>query len=444
MVQFISLNEDCFNELFKWLTLEDLCQLSKTCTHLQQLTGYYFQRKFPSKWLSVTNATDDGIVLSPNKDYVECFSKNIQNVSIDFVRKNHDVLAEFLRSNCNDRLKKLQFKCTYLPETFGVQIKPMLENAETVVFRNCLLEGGNIIINCSKIKNLFIIENLLNDQYEQIEELLVGQFGTLQHFHCRYAGCLDLEKLKSFLQNNKVKSMTWYFFRRHWNIIHECIDTIVRYAVNLEELFLSIEGEDYNLTEIGQKLKCLCDRESFKRLELQFIGEEAERKMINQGDVLIPLKSLVGLHLCAFRNFLNIVPVICKLYHLKILQLKKDSEVDEVTFPLQNQSLYALPKLEQLHLIGLQKNFNYIHAFILNAIKLKAVIVKDCAFTEFHISELDASREKQPTACKTTIYTEQYNIRTDLSHDIIKIKRVNFEIDEFNLSDPFICYRWRM
>lgn len=440
MVQLMSLNEDCFYQIFKWLPLNDLCVLSKTCSRLQQLTGDYFQRKYPSKWVNITNATSDGIVLSPNKNYVHCFSRFIQNLSIDFLRKDHDVLATFLQSNCNNSPKKVQFKCTYLPDTFADKIKTILENAETIAFRNCLVDNGRLMDRCENLKNLFVVENLLNDQYEQVEEILVGKYPKLEHFHCRYAGYPDMDKLKAFFKNNKVKSLTWYFFRRHWNSIHECIETIVTYGVDLEELFISIEGQNYNFTEICEKLQQLDDRESFKRLELQFIGEEVERKLLSQGSAMASIKSLVGLHFCAFRNFQNIIPFIKENTNLKVLQLKKDSEVDEVTFPLPHLSMYSLPNLEQLHLIGLSKNFNYIHAYVLKSPKLKTVVVKDCAFTEFHLFMLNVGRKEQPFACDTTIYTEQYNIFTDFSRDLVNIKRVNFEIDEFNLTDPFICY----
>lgn len=216
MVQLVSLNEDCFNQLFKWLPLDDLCQLSKTCTRLQQLTGDYYQKKYPSKWVKVTNATADGIVLLPNKNYVKCFSRFIQNLSVNFLRNDHDALAKFLQNNCNNQPKRIQFKCAYLPEAFLDKIKTILQNAETIAFRNCLVDSGKFLGRCDNVKNLFLIENLLNDHHEQVEELLDGKYARLEHFHCRYAGYLDMDKLRSFLRNNKVKSLTWYFFRRHW------------------------------------------------------------------------------------------------------------------------------------------------------------------------------------------------------------------------------------
>lgn len=436
----MSLNEDCFHHLFKWLKTDDLCQLSRTCTRLQQLTGEYYQRKYPSKWVNVSNATGDGIVLLPNKNYVKCFSRFIQNLSIDFLRSDHDVLAAFLSRNCNNRPKTVQFKCTYLPDTFVGKLKTILENAETVALRNCLIDSGRILDRCDSIRNLFVVENLLNDQYEQVEDLLNGTYSRLEHFHCRYAGYPDMDKLEAFFRNNKVRSLTWYFFRKHWNIIHVCIETIVTCAVDLEELFISIEGQNYNFTGICEQLKQLDDRKTFKRLELQFVGEEVERKLMSQGEAMASIRSLVGLHFCAFRNFQNIVPFIKGTVNLKTLQLKKDSEVDDVGFPLPNRMLYALPNLEQLHLIGLSKNFNYIHAYVLNSPKLKTVVTKDCAFTEFHLDKLNAGRKEQPFACDTTIYTEQYNIFTDFSRDLVNIKRVDFEINEFNLNDPFVCY----
>lgn len=440
MVQLISLNEDCFLQLFKWLSLDDLCQLSKTCTRLQQLTGDYYQKKYPSQWINVTNATTDGIVLLPNKNYVKCFSRFIQNLSVDFLRSDHDVLASFLQRNCNSRPKSVQFKCTYLPNAFMDKIKTILANAETIAFRNCLVDSGTITDRCDNVRNLFVVENLLNDQYEQVEELLNGKYPRLEHFHWRYAGYPDMDDLKTFLRNNPVKSITWYFFRRHWNIIHECIDSIVMNATHLEELFISIEGQNYNFTKICQKLKVLCGRESFKRLEFQFVGEEVERKLMSQGGAMASLKSLVGLHFRSFRNFQNIVPLIKENPNLKIVQLKKDAEADDVILPLPNPSLYALPNLEQLHLIGVSKNFSYIHAYVLNSPKLKTVVVKDCDFTDFQLNDLNAGRKEQPFACWTTIYTEQYNIFTDFSRDLVNIRRVDFETDEFNLVDPFISY----
>lgn len=211
--------------------------------------------------------------------------------------------------------------------------------------------------------------------------------------------------------------------------------------MHLEQLFISIEGQNYNFTKICEKLKVLCDRESFKRLELQFVGEEVERKLLSQGGAMASLKSsLVGLHFCAFRNFQNIIPLIKENPSVKIVQLKKDSDVGDIVFTLPDPSLFALPNLEQLHLIGLSKNYNYIHAYVLNSPKLKAVVVKDCAFTEFRLNDLNIGRKEQPYACDTTIYTEQFNIFTDFTRDLVNIRRVNFEIDEFNLVDPFLCY----
>lgn len=443
MVELMSLNEDCFQHLFKWLKADDLCHLSRTCTRLQQLAGDYYQRKYPSKWVNVSNATADGIVLLPNKNYVKCFSRFIQNLSIDFLRHDHDVLAEFLKRNCNARPKMLQFKCSYLPDSFGDQIKTILANAETISFRNCLIDSGRLMDRCDNLRNLFVVENLLNDQYEQVEELLMGTYPRLERFHCRYAGYPDSEKLKKFFRNNKVKSLTWYFFRKHWNIIHDCVETIVTHGVDLEELFISIEGQNYNFTKLCQRLQQLDDRNTFKRLELQFVGEEVEQKLMSQGAALASIRSLVGLHFGAFRNFQNIVQFIQPCRNVKIVQLKKDCEVDEVLFPLQMKSLYSLPNLEQLHLIGLSKNFNYIHAYVLNSPKLRTVITKDCAFTDFHLNELNTGRKEQPFACDTTIYTEQYNIVTDFSRDLVNIRRVDFEINEFNLNDPFICYAVR-
>lgn len=40
------LNIDCFQELFEYLTLEDLISFGKTCTRLQQVAGHYFKQNY--------------------------------------------------------------------------------------------------------------------------------------------------------------------------------------------------------------------------------------------------------------------------------------------------------------------------------------------------------------------------------------------------------------
>lgn len=46
---FSSLIDDCVFEIFNWLSLDDLCSISETCTKFKTLACQQFMRKYPEK-----------------------------------------------------------------------------------------------------------------------------------------------------------------------------------------------------------------------------------------------------------------------------------------------------------------------------------------------------------------------------------------------------------
>lgn len=45
-VQMFRLNIDCFDEIFDYLSMEDLYSLGETCTRMQQIAGQYFKSHY--------------------------------------------------------------------------------------------------------------------------------------------------------------------------------------------------------------------------------------------------------------------------------------------------------------------------------------------------------------------------------------------------------------
>lgn len=307
---FLSMNNDCIDKIFEWLELDDICSISDTCKRLKVLSSDYFQRKHKKKLLPGMSiiALNGKIEVLPNERCVRSFSRCFDNVIVkDDFRSNLNIekLSLFIRENCNENLSSLQFQSMFLNHSIGESIKSVLMNVETLSFSACELEGTyhKILKHCKNLTYLTVVDTYGN----KIDQLLLKTYPKLEHFNCRYYGrVLMTTNLKIFLQHHlNLKRLTWCFHARIRETTFsdktlECIEMIVENGKNIEELFLSFDGT-YNLASICDKLKVLCERQHFKRLELDFrfttLGYNVGEMMIEHGDQLTMLKKLEGLHL---------------------------------------------------------------------------------------------------------------------------------------------------
>ena len=66
----LKLNAICCDDLFEWLSLEDLHSLGQTCKRMQRLTGIYFQENFEE------NAYYYNQNITYNRIRINAFTKN--------------------------------------------------------------------------------------------------------------------------------------------------------------------------------------------------------------------------------------------------------------------------------------------------------------------------------------------------------------------------------
>lgn len=456
--EFLFMNNDCIYKIFEWLELKDLCAISETCKQLQALSSDYFQLKHYDKLsngmrIMVINGK---IELHPKERYVKSFSRCFDTVIINADlrwSRNIDVtkltLPRFIRDNCSQYLSTIQFHLMVLHQSFGDSIMKILENVETVVFWTCDLEGTyhHILKHCRNLKYLTIDSNYGN----KIDELLLETYPQLEHFQCRYYGRLLMtNNLKVFLKHHpNLKRLTWCFHARIREATFsdktlDCIDAIVENGKNLEELFLSFDGT-YNLTAISEKLKELCNRKQFKRLELDFRftspGYEVSKMIIEQGHQLATLNSLYGLHLFDFSEYLsNILPGLTTLKDLRILQLDCVASVKGMAII----SLGGLASLEELHIHTLE-NVIFAQQFICQVEKLKIFSILNCKFntSRLDLPMLNVKRRELPSgACELVIYvditTTKIKTGAPVNGDLVHVEYVNFQMEQCNLSNPFI------
>lgn len=454
---FLSMNNDCIFKIFEWLDLDDICSVSETCKQLKLLSSDYFQRKYRQKLLHAMRivAVNGKIELQPNercvRSFSRCFDAVIVNVDLRGTR-NIDVskldLPLLIRENCNENLSSLQFQSMFLYASVGDCIKSHLEHVETIAFLACDLEGSyqQILRHCKNLKYLSVGESFGN----KIDQLLLETYPKLEQFNCRYYGRLLMtNNLKTFLKHHpKLKRLTWCFHARIREATIcdktlECIDMLVENGANLEELFLSFDGT-YNLASICDKLKLLCDRQQFTRLELDFryttLGYKVSQMMIEHGHQLTTLKSLLGLHLCDFSDYGgNILPTLSTMENLRILQLDTVTSLKR----LDQLSLSGLSNLEELHVSTLV-NVQLAQKFICEVRTLKIISILRCKLniSRLNLAVLNIERKRLPLGvCKVVIYVDGEAKRMtdkELDEELVKIEFVDFQINQVNLTNPFI------
>ena len=101
------LNAICCDDLFEWLSIEDLHSLGQTCERMHRLTGLYFQGV--SKNADII-CEDQSIFYKYNN--INGFIPYINSVKFDFDAKMKDF--QFIRSIKCDSLRKISFDCDKL------------------------------------------------------------------------------------------------------------------------------------------------------------------------------------------------------------------------------------------------------------------------------------------------------------------------------------------
>lgn len=438
----------------EWLELDDICSISETCKKLKMLSSDYFQRKYNDKLMDGMRivAVKGKIEFQPNERCVRSFSRCFDNVIVNIglpQSRKLDIckldVPSFIRKYCDAYLSSIQFKSMFLYHSFGDSIASVLKNVETVKFTACDLEGTyhQMLRHCRNVKYLTVGENYGN----KIDELLLETYPKLEHFNCIYYGrVLMTNNLKIFLrQHPNLKRLSWCFHARIRETTFsdktlECIEVIVENGKSLQELFLSFDGT-YNLTSISDKLKEICDREHFKRLELDFrystLGYKLTKMIIEHGEQLTTLKSLSGLYLCHFFEYGNhFLSTLSVMKHLRILQLDSVASMKR----LNNIRFDGLLNLEELH-IGTLLDVKFVQKIICQVKNLKIVSILRCnsAFSRLDVPMLNIERKKlcdNPLVIYVDFKAKKNKNFEDVDRDLVKVKFLDYEVKP-NFINPF-------
>lgn len=159
--EFSELNDDCIERLCRFLPLDDLCSLSRTCTRIQNIVGAFFQRYYPNNHVRIQSFRRRSVFyMYPDEKYVEDLRPFIRNVGIQEYKGS--ACVTYIKQNFGENLREIAFhgiNCE-LTALHGQQIADQLNRLESMKFVNCSVGDLYEIFlqHCHQLRHLGIDE----------------------------------------------------------------------------------------------------------------------------------------------------------------------------------------------------------------------------------------------------------------------------------------------
>lgn len=228
----MDLNEYCFYEIFRWLSVNDVSSIAKTCKRIERVAGDHFQREYPTKSMVITSVFDK-IQLSEKNQF---FATNIRNVDI-----GRDAIYSYLTSNYNPNIKSIRFSLIdfeTLDEQCLLHPRLNLQNVETVSFTGTI--DFSILKYCHRMKHLSLscIRHCKRSQSDpwlwlRMKYPKLEYFETVLSFSDEY----QIDVFKKFLQQNpNIKRLTL-------GLVDNFLVKSIEDTINLDTLYLSISEQ---------------------------------------------------------------------------------------------------------------------------------------------------------------------------------------------------------
>lgn len=276
-LSLITLNADCLDEIFNFLSSIDVKSVGQTCKDLYKTTANYFKLKYPAKKLKIRMPLS---YIKPNT--TNGFGPFYRNVIVD----DADIkIFQFLATNCANPLNKIQFgqknSRKQIFSGFGMYIKNHLASVASIEFLGCRIHGDLyqlILQYCENLKRLSI-RNYANEGIHigVNDDWLLKRYRTLEH--------LALVKRSSKIEQLKQ------FFKKNRNIKSFTTTTAILWAnkkvfqsgiMNLNELNIELILDDKpQIKKLAVFLNQLHDAGYFKQFKLRIIDASIVTEHVN-------------------------------------------------------------------------------------------------------------------------------------------------------------------
>lgn len=282
----LKLNVDCFEELFDWLSLEDLHAISQTCKRLQKVVIYYFQQNCSS--LDVY-CEENGISVYNHMLRIDSFSPFIHKVIVSDGIKRFN----FVGSKC-ESLKEIHFRRVTLSTQKIVCIKGILRKIEVIDISGGCFNGNfytDFLIFYPNLRRLRINQfRIVCDSINE-NDWLQQKYPKLESFELTEDKNIKTNELMDFFRENRnVRSFTTD--GKHFSE-PDFFNLIAEYKLELDDLTIV---KEYTVDELKRyacrQLNLLHQYGFYKQIHFLGITNYFSQEAINQISTLCGLKSL--------------------------------------------------------------------------------------------------------------------------------------------------------
>lgn len=419
-----TLNIDCFDMIFDYLSMKDIHSFGQTCKIMQQIAGEYFERNFKSteKFSGI-----DGIfsVYSDNHGVINqrtrtsAFNKFIINVSHYY--ENLEPLRYIqLHSNEFDSLKHIYLVCLKLDAAKIECIRQILDQLEILQIRQCTLDGNFydcFLKFCRNLKRIYIQDDLGYILDENRNPWLLREYPKLEHLQLIPRYSFKINELNRFFElNPRIQSFSTSS-RCLWENRHE----LLKSNVKLDKLEIQILDNFHrhliNMQSSVRLLNEFFERGFYRRLYLYV--KRVDKQCSEQ---VITLRALEMLSIRQFSES-HSLGHLSNLKELEIMNSVNLKDLETLALGLKNLEVLTLSNTATV---------NDILPFIRYSVKLYRI---QANFDEgsLNLCKLNEERKRLATARKIILYvsdnvfleTKWTTMRGEINLDFIEMRRAS-------------------
>ncbi|KAJ6650017.1 hypothetical protein Bhyg_05260 [Pseudolycoriella hygida] len=384
--EFMDLNDDCFLELFKYLSAEELIALKLTNKRLYHLTDYYFYSVYELKERAVILKGIDGCKL--RNILVHC-GKFIRNLVIDSPRGYSDMndindncdqiesgtyIGELIGNYCSDKLHTLRLCSVYL-SGFSSIPHGVLKNLKRMEMVRCCGNVDEILSHCQNITELIQRNCGFITKSEQ-HYLLVNDHTPLESLFIQndYQSDLEPEILINFF-HNKRNIKKFHYLNRVSPAPTFLLSAIVESINTIEELCIELDTFSQNFSS---DLAALAQLDHLKRLEFN-TDEIAVESFVNDLTMKNHLECFGASDICLSASLCN---SMIRLTNLKVLKLIAPLRLFEEFFKIVS---HHLVHLEEIYLVQCTDIFfGDLMSFVENLFKLRVLYLYENEYVNWN------------------------------------------------------------
>lgn len=429
------LDVDCLEEIFEWLSLDDLHAFGQTCLWFRHVAGLYFRQNYQS--IEMYNSKD-GIYT----EYSDIGQLSRYIYLTDFIQFTENLMHTYnntkflhrLKSTKVQTLKKISFSCITLKRNRMECIKAILSTVEVVKMLDCRFEGDfydDFLKSCKHLKRFHLQDVDLNDyeynvscfssRREKLEQTgnrwLLQKYPLLEYFQLTPWKGLIIDELKEFFNRNpNIRS-----FSTNSNCLFQNWVPLIETNANLESLAIDLNyWPRMHLSSICEAINTLYKAGFFRKLLL--FASYLDKISSEHIQILYALETL-------YVKYLRESECLHLFTNLRELGIFEGCDVIDMEALAKN-----LINIERIYLeSGTSDDILAFIRYSPNLREIQVVTLKEKSHMKHRILDLDAlDRERQKLIAprKVIIYVKEYVYlktkwdkgRTD--HTFISLKRI--------------------